>query len=228
MEQRLQEQAEYYRARAEEYDEWFYRAGRYDRGAEATAQWFKDAEEVRTALHALAPVGEVLELAAGTGIWTGELIKIGQYITAVDASAEMNAINRSKHPDAPLTFIEADLFNWQPDHQYDLIFFGFWLSHVPPEKLDNFLSMVAQALRPGGKLFLVDSRREDTSTAANHADEYPDNLYHERKLNDGRTFTIYKIFYEPDALRDRLAQHGIQAEARYTERYFIYAMGVKN
>ena len=30
----LGEQVEYYRARAEEYDEWFFRQGRYDRGPE--------------------------------------------------------------------------------------------------------------------------------------------------------------------------------------------------
>ena len=30
----IQQQIAYYRARAGEYDEWFYRIGRYDRGAE--------------------------------------------------------------------------------------------------------------------------------------------------------------------------------------------------
>ena len=37
----LGEMVEYYRARAAEYDEWFYRRGRYDRGAAANAQWDK-------------------------------------------------------------------------------------------------------------------------------------------------------------------------------------------
>ncbi len=34
----LGEQAAYYRARAPEYDDWWQRTGRYDRGPEATAQ----------------------------------------------------------------------------------------------------------------------------------------------------------------------------------------------
>ena len=34
----LQEQIDYYRARAAEYDEWFNRQGRYDRGPQANQQ----------------------------------------------------------------------------------------------------------------------------------------------------------------------------------------------
>src|SRR6266511_3494592 len=29
-------------------------------------------------------------------------------------------------------FIRADIFEWVPDRRYDVVFFGFWLSHVPP------------------------------------------------------------------------------------------------
>lgn len=35
--QTLTEMVSYYRARAHEYDEWFYRRGRYDRGSEINA-----------------------------------------------------------------------------------------------------------------------------------------------------------------------------------------------
>jgi len=36
----LAEQARYYRERAGEYDDWWFRRGRYDRGADANARWF--------------------------------------------------------------------------------------------------------------------------------------------------------------------------------------------
>ncbi len=51
--QTLQDMMDYYRARANEYDEWFYRHGRYDRGAEGNARWFAEADEVFSALDAL-------------------------------------------------------------------------------------------------------------------------------------------------------------------------------
>jgi hypothetical protein len=38
----LHAQLAYYRARAAEYDEWFFRTGRYDRGPEHQAAWFAE------------------------------------------------------------------------------------------------------------------------------------------------------------------------------------------
>ena len=60
----IEEQIAYYRDRAGEYDEWFLRQGRYDRGPELNARWFAEVEEVARALEAFAPAGDVLELAA--------------------------------------------------------------------------------------------------------------------------------------------------------------------
>ena len=42
MRDKLQEQVNYYRARASEYDEWFYRINRYDRGSEINQRWFNE------------------------------------------------------------------------------------------------------------------------------------------------------------------------------------------
>ncbi len=33
----------------------------------------------------------------------------------------------------------------------------FWLSHVPPGQFDDFRSLVARCLNPGGRVFLIDS-----------------------------------------------------------------------
>jgi hypothetical protein len=41
----LHEQLEYYRARAAEYDQWWWRRGRFDRGAELNARWFAEAAD---------------------------------------------------------------------------------------------------------------------------------------------------------------------------------------
>ena len=36
-------EARYYRERAPEYDDWWFRRGRFDRGEEANARWFGEA-----------------------------------------------------------------------------------------------------------------------------------------------------------------------------------------
>ncbi len=66
----LDEMMTYYRERANEYDEWFYRRGRYDRGSQSNALWFAEADEVFNALARFQMQGELLEIAPGTGIWT--------------------------------------------------------------------------------------------------------------------------------------------------------------
>ncbi|MEX1018105.1 MAG: class I SAM-dependent methyltransferase [Litorilinea sp.] len=222
----LQQQIAYYQARATEYDEWFYRQGRYDRGAEINNKWHTEAATARdalhTAVHALGPVAHALELAPGTGIWTQELVKLADHVTAVDASAEMLEINRHKVGAAPITYEQADLFLWEPTAQYDVVFFSFWLSHVPPEQLDPFLAKVRRALRPGGKAFMIDSRRDETSLPSDHA--LPDEGFiHTRKLNDGRAYQIVKIFYTPDTLRAAFARNGLDAVVQETDTFFIYA-----
>ena len=163
---RLQHQIEYYRARAPEYDEWFYRTGRYDRGPAHTKQWQREVEIVRHQLHGGTRCERILELAPGTGIWTQELAQLGGRVTALDASPEMIAINRAKLAVDHVEYELCDLFQWQPQRQYDMVFFGFWLSHVPADKLSGFLRAVHAALKPGGRLFIVDSREPDQSQFA--------------------------------------------------------------
>ena len=73
----LQEQIEYYRLRANEYDEWFFRQSRYDRGPELNQRWFSEIENLRKAVDKFNPSGDILELACGTGIWTEYLLRFG-------------------------------------------------------------------------------------------------------------------------------------------------------
>lgn len=226
MQETIQEQIAYYKARAKEYDEWFYRIGRYDRGLEINQRWFDETAVLKNVVQQVGTVESVLELACGTGIWTQELLKIGKQITAIDASPEMIEINRHKVNNPNVEYRQLDLFSWQPDKQYDLVFFSFWLSHVPPTEVDTFLSKVYNSVLPGGKVMIIDSYFEITSSAKDHLLEN-NGIYQKRKLNDEREFQIFKIYYQPDVLLNKLTQAGFQAEARLTDTYFIYAQGVK-
>ncbi len=223
----IQQQITYYSARAEEYDEWFYRTGRYDRGEEINQRWFNEAIVVRTALYQIGAVENILELACGTGIWTQELLNIGKQITALDASQQVIEINRRKLGATNIEYRLVDLFSWQPDAEYDLVFFSFWLSHVPPTLVDSFLAKVYKSVRVGGQVFIIDSRFEPTSTAKNHILENDGDIYITRKLNNEQEFKIVKIFYQPEELRDKLTQVGFHAEVKVTDNYFIYANGIK-
>lgn len=223
----LQEMKEYYRARAGEYDEWFYRQGRYDRGSEVNARWFAEADEVFAALDACSLMGDVLELAPGTGIWTQRLVRTANTVTAVDASPEMIEINRAKVSADSVSYVLADLFAWQPERVYDAVFFGFWLSHVPLERLDGFFSAVTTMLRPGGKVFFVDNCREPTSTAVDHQLPEQGSQIMVRTLNNGQNFQIVKNFYDPTDLATRCTRAGLDITIKQTATYFLYGYGTR-
>jgi SAM-dependent methyltransferase len=223
----LEEMKAYYRERANEYDEWFYRRGRYDRGSENNARWFGEVNEVQDALHAFHIEGDVLELAPGTGIWTEQLLRTASTITAVDASPEMIAINRARVASERIYYVQSDLFNWQPARTYDAVCFCFWISHVPVERLDAFLQMVAVALRPGGKVFFLDGCREPTSTAANHVLPTEQEQLMIRKLNDGREFHIVKNYYTPTFLAEHFAACNLNVMVKETPTYFQYGYGTR-
>src|SRR6478672_1785189 len=72
----LDAQIAYYRARASEYDAWWLRTGRFDRGPENNAAWHADVGSVERAaadfLSSSRP-SNVLEIACGTGLFTRDL-----------------------------------------------------------------------------------------------------------------------------------------------------------
>ena len=221
----LQQQIAYYQARASEYDEWFLRQGRYDHGPAQNAQWFTEVEEVRQRLVQFNPTGDVLELACGTGWWTGQLVQFAAHVTAVDAAAEVLAINRTRYGGHAVDYVQADLFTWQAPRRYDVVFFSFWLSHVPPERFNAFWETVAAVLRFGGRVFFIDSLQSESSTATDHAWDTQQTISQRRRLNDGREFEIVKIYYPPDALAAQLRALGWQASVSATANYFLYGTG---
>ena len=221
----LADQIAYYRARAGEYDEWWFRAGRYDRGADFNAQWHAETAAVEAALAswlAARRPGHVLELACGTGLFTRVIAPRVARLTAIDASSEVIEINRARVDAGNVDYVQADLFAWRPTQRYDAIFFSFWLSHVPEQRFAEFWQLVAAALAPGGAVYLIDSAFDPTSTAKDHVLPGRERGIVTRKLNDGREFRIVKVFYEPAALASKLDALGWNASIAQTPHYFIY------
>ena len=203
----LAEQIDYYRARAAEYDDWWFRRGRYDRGAEWNARWFAEVAEVEAALDRFDAGGDVLELACGTGLWTRHLARSAARVTAVDTSPEVMELNGARVGDASVEYVRADIFGLELPGRYDVCFFGFWLSHVPDGRFAEFWECVGRALRPGGRVFFVDSGidRSDRSHTRDRSHETE-----VRQLADGREFRIVKRYHEPRELERRLAELGFR------------------
>lgn len=221
----LDDQIAYYRARAPEYDAWWFRTGRFDRGAANNAAWHAEVAIVEDAVAGMLATrrpANVLELACGTGLFTRHLAPRVDHVTAVDASPEVIAINRARVAAPNVRYLQADLFALEPPARYDCVFMSFWLSHVPQARFDAFWSMVRRALGPAGFAYVVDSAHDPTSHAVNHPTPDRHAGIVTRRLDDGREFRIVKVFWEPAALESRLAACGFAADIAATPRYFIY------
>ena len=233
----VEEQIDYYRARAPEYDDWWLRTGRYEPDDDFGRRWEAGKVELHDALRAFAPAGDVLELAAGTGNLTAELAAIDTvaHITAVDSSEEALAIARTKvaQPDR-VSFVPADLFTWQPERRYNAVAFGFWLSHIPPQRFEGFWDLVRRALRPGGRAFFVDNAVpvEQAASANGRRTETPwsqtwlDQGVSVRTLADGRAFRIVKRSWAPAELERELHTLGWSAVVREHQQLFIHGVAV--
>jgi SAM-dependent methyltransferase len=229
----VEEQIDYYRARAPEYDDWWLRTGRYAPDDDFGRRWEAGKDELEDALREFAPAGDVLELAAGTGNLTRSLAAIERvdHITAVDSSDEALAIARTKVPDAArVTFLHTDLFTWRPPRPYDVVAFGFWLSHVPPQRFEAFWRLVRDALRPDGRVFFIDNAVpvEQAATADGRRVNTPwsqtwlEEGVSVRTLADGRRFHIVKRSWSPAELQQELDALGWSAVVHEHQQLFIH------
>ena len=221
VERLLSEQRDYYSARAPEYDDWWFRRARYSVDAESKEEWFADVAELEAELERFAPRGDVLELAAGTGLWTRHLVRYADRVTAVDAVPEVLELNRAK-VGAAADYVLADVFGWEPPRAFDVCFFAFWLSHVPSGRFEAFWQLVNRALKPDGRVFLIDNAHlGDPRHLVRASGEVA-----RRSVADGREFDIVKRFWEPAELESELATVGWQANAgRTANGNFVFASG---
>jgi demethylmenaquinone methyltransferase/2-methoxy-6-polyprenyl-1,4-benzoquinol methylase len=210
----------YYAARAPEYDDFYLRRGRYDRGPLHKLGWDADMDAAATWLDALQISGEIVELAAGTGWWSPILAQKGE-LSLYDALEEPLELARQRlvahHLRAHLHVRDA----WDaPDRQVDALFTGFWLSHVQRDRLAEFLAIARSWLKPTGTYAFIDGLPDTGSSAIDHPPAHDDLSV--RRLNDGREFTIPKIYYTPTELEEALLTAGFAtAKVTPTSKFFL-------
>ena len=179
------------------------------------------ADELMAALAAFQPKGSVLELACGPGVWTGTLLRYAADVTAVDGSPEMLALAAARAGRERVRFIQADLFTWRPDRRYDVVFIGFFLSHVPAERFGSFWSLVADCLKPDGRVFFAD----DAYRTNNELVAGPSSPVIRRQIPDGTAYRLVKVPHQPPDLEARLGELGWDIKVAATAGPFYWGAG---
>jgi demethylmenaquinone methyltransferase/2-methoxy-6-polyprenyl-1,4-benzoquinol methylase len=214
----------YYEARAPEYDDRYLRRGRYSHGPIHDAAWHAELDAAGRWLDGLPIRGEIVELAAGTGWWSPLLASKGE-ASLYDATEAPLAIARDRLVAHGLRAHLHVRDAWaEPDRPVDALFAGFWLSHVPPERLPAFLALTRRWLRSGGLFAFIDSRDDPQSGTVDRV--APVDGVSVRRVADGREFRVVKVHHEPAALAQALREAGFKAvSVTTTGRFFMLGVG---
>jgi ubiquinone/menaquinone biosynthesis C-methylase UbiE len=191
---------DYYRARAAEYEQIYYR-----RVPERRREIDEQAEDLRE----LVRGKDILDLACGTGYWTQIMSRTARFIAAADISAEMLREARNKEYDAPTAFVMADLYSLPfQTASFDMITLGFWFSHQPKQEYDLFFRQLAQPLKDDGFIWMIDNNplAEGSQLNSVRTDVYGNN-YKRRHLQSGEEYVILKNYFSEDQLREIFAPY---------------------
>jgi demethylmenaquinone methyltransferase/2-methoxy-6-polyprenyl-1,4-benzoquinol methylase len=211
----------YYEARAGEYDDWYLRRGRYRHGPIDDMAWQADLDAAGQWLDGLGLGGRIVELATGTGWWSPLLAGRGELWCYDAAEAPLERARERLVAHGLRAHLHVRDAWAEPEFAADALFLGFWLSHVPRQRLVDFLRIARRWLVPGATIAFIDSRHDPSSSALDHRPA-TDVTTVERRLADGRTFTIPKVFYAPAELETALTAAGFEAPAvTTTARFFL-------
>ncbi|MCH7690761.1 MAG: class I SAM-dependent methyltransferase [candidate division Zixibacteria bacterium] len=186
---------DYYRARAPEYEQIYYRD--VPKRRQEIADHFEFVEK-------LAAGKSVLELACGSGYWTQAAAKNAKEVIATDIAPEMIKEAQNKKYNSPVTFINSDIHNLPfKKAEFDLIIIGFWFSHEPKQNYSRFFEIIQKPLKADGQIWLIDNNppAEGAKSDFLHSDESGNN-FKRRRLDDGEEFSILKNYFTGNELLD--------------------------
>jgi ubiquinone/menaquinone biosynthesis C-methylase UbiE len=193
----------YYAGRANEYERVYHKPERQD-----DLRWLRDhIGRTFAGTH-------VFEVACGTGYWTEIIARSTASVVATDINEEVLAIARSKSVDArKVTFRREDAYKLPIlPQRFSCGFSGFWWSHIPKVRIQEFLRGFHRVLSPGARVLFIDNAYvEGSSTPISRTDEYGD-TYQIRRLDDGCTHEVLKNF--PTKLELRAAVEGLADDVK--------------
>lgn len=202
----------YYSARAPEYDRVYAKPER-QADLRAIEQW----------LPSLFAGHSIIEVACGTGYWTQFLAPVASEVLAMDASPETLVIAKERVPAKTVQFAVGDAYDLPVrDQRFSGAFAGFWLSHVPRQRIATFLQGLHETLTPGARVVFLDNLYVEGSSTPVSAPDQSGNTYQLRRLQDGSTHGILKNF--PSESELRAAVEGSSSQVNFHSWQYYWAL----
>ena len=183
---------EYYRRRAGEYEAIYAKPERQS-----------DLLLLKKKFSELLKGTRLLEIACGTGYWTTVLANVARSVVATDLADEAMNIARAKpYPKNNVTIVEADAYALAESlGRFDAAFAGFWWSHIPRERIAEFIASLHARLEKGARVVLFDNLYVEGNSTPVVETDIAGNTYQMRELADGSRFRVLKNYPSRDELR---------------------------
>lgn len=210
--------AGYYAATAQDYDAAF---ARPERAA--------DLDALRTRVADLVRGHAVLELACGTGYWTGVLATTATKVLATDAVEPM--LDRARARALPEGLVEFRRLDGRrlPDglDGYSCVFIGFWWSHLTRDEQDAFLAQLRTRVAKNAMLVLVDDEYIEGDSLPVARTDAQGNTYAIATTPDGGRVELTKNYPSDSALRKRLGGVAKEIRIERSEYYWLLTCRLK-
>jgi ubiquinone/menaquinone biosynthesis C-methylase UbiE len=210
----------YYDERAEEYEEIYLGKGH------ATIDPDVYKKDVAKAYEMVSRFGKghLIDIACGTGFWLPGYSRNCNQITFLDQSERMLSKCRDRVEELGLTeisrFIKGDFLDANlGTSEYDCALVGFLLSHLTFQQETVFFRSLGVILKTDPQLMLIDSVWNERRQQYREKEGAQ-----ERILSDGRTFKIYKRYFEKLDVEKMLKRYGFRIESCYVGDALIAAI----
>jgi len=213
----------YYDKRADEYDE-IYTLGRGPASITDPNTYRDDVIKIRESIKKQNIRGMVFDVPCGTAFWMPSYYRNADRMILIDQSANM--LKKAKERAGALNclqrcqFFKIDAFHLGSVKLKPSVYLiGFFLSHLTPEEEIKFFSLIKNKIDRKGKIIILDSTwSEERAKTRNRAGRQL------RKLNNGKTFEIYKRYFTREDLKNISKRESLSINIEYFGGAFFAAV----
>jgi len=196
-------------------------ARRWDSGMEAVMdlpEYKQQFDKISEVINEAVAGKNVLEIAAGTGIWTRRIVAVIASLVATDINeAPLKIAQEKEYPPGKVSFRIGDMYSLGDVPQKDALFGGFIISHVLRQGYTKFFDTLNARVVPGGTIILFDTKRLVPPTRIDAEGNY----YDVRKEPDGTKHEVLKNHPSQEELRELLRERASHIEFLDMEHYWL-------